>query len=220
MTLLYRDDWLAAVDKPSGELVHPGWGRGEATTMSRLRDAVGRHVHPVHRLDRGASGVLLMALDPDTAARLGAAWAKGEVSKRYLALVRGSPPEEGVIDHPVRRGEVGDARVSAVTRFARLAVSPVARASLVRAEPRTGRLHQIRRHFKHLSHPLLGDVNYGDGAMNRAMRELGLRRLALHAEELSLPHPVTGERLVLRAPLPPDLSEVLGRLGIAASGWE
>ena len=186
--------------------------------MTLVRDLVGRHVHPVHRLDRATSGVLVMALSPDAARALSAAWEAG-VRKRYVALVRGLAPEEGVVDHPVPRTE-GGPRVPAVTWFRRLAAleGPY---SVVEAEPRTGRLHQIRRHMKHLSHPLIGDVNYGKGEHNRLFRERwGLRRLALHASAMVFPHPRTGAEVFVVAPPPDDLAGPLERLGVPASVWD
>lgn len=221
--LLFLDPWLVAVSKPSGELVHPGWGRGERTTMSRTRDALGAHVHPLHRLDRATSGVTLMARDPETARLASEAFMRGEMRKRYLVLVRGRTGEAGVIDHPVRRGERGkgersECRVAAVTRYRRLATCERARCTLIEAEPLTGRLHQIRRHFKHLSHPVVGDVNYGDGRCNRTFRaDWGLCRLALHASHLAFVHPVTGEPVSIVAELPADLAEPFAALGLLAA---
>jgi tRNA pseudouridine65 synthase len=206
------------VAKPSGELAVPGWARGEPTSMSRLRDALGHWVYPVHRLDRGTSGVLLMARDRETAKRLSELWADRRVQKAYLALVRGTPPERQLIDHPVKKGEKGPERVPAITELRRLGVSDRARCSLVELEPRTGRLHQLRRHMKHIAHPIVGDVNYGKGDVNRAFRaDWDLHRLALHALRLSLPHPHTGEALELRAELPSDLADPLERLGLSAA---
>lgn len=213
--ILYVDEHLAVWSKPSGELVHRGWARGEPTSMTRLRDELGRWVYPVHRLDRGTSGALLMALDSDMARALGELFAAGDVDKSYLALTRGHPPEAIVVDHPVRKGEKGDERVAAVTALRRLAVSPMARCSLVAASPQTGRLHQIRRHLKHLSHPIVGDVRYGDGRVNRDFRaRFELHRLALHANRIRLVHPATGEVLDVDAPLPSDLAEPLAALGL------
>lgn len=211
--LLYRDDHLAIVDKPSGLLVHRGWGADPSVAMTLLRDQLGRWVYPVHRLDRGTSGALAFALDPTTAALLHERFEKGGARKRYLALVRGVPPEEGIIDHPIPSKPDGP-RVSAVTAFRRIAA--VGRFSLVEAEPRTGRLHQIRRHLKHLGHPLVGDVNYGRGEINRLFRaQYGLHRLALHARALSFEHPHTGVPVAVEAPLPDDLREPLARVGFA-----
>jgi tRNA pseudouridine65 synthase len=136
------------------------------------------------------------------------------MEKRYLALVRGTPPDEGVIDHAIPRSEGGE-RVPAMTRFRRLARSPVDRCSLVLAQPETGRLHQIRRHLHHISHPIVGDVNHGSGAINRHYRaQYGLHRLGLHASSIAFDHPTTGERVVASAPVPDDLSRVLQALDL------
>jgi tRNA pseudouridine65 synthase len=187
--------------------------RDRVVALQLVRDLVGRHVHAVHRLDRATSGVLLFALDPESARAVQERFEAGAVEKRYLALVRGIPPEHGVIDHPVPRADDGP-RVPAVTEFRRLAVFE--RYALVEARPLTGRHHQIRRHFKHLSHPLIGDVRYGKGEHNRLFRErFGLHRLALHAVELAFDHPRTGERLRIHAPLPEDLAAPLRALGIS-----
>jgi tRNA pseudouridine65 synthase len=219
VVLLHRDDDMVVVAKPSGLLVHRGWGDDEVVALTLVRDLVGRHVHPVHRLDRATSGVLVMALSTEAARALSFAWESGAVHKRYVALVRGLAPERGVVDHPVPRTEGGD-RVPAVTWFRRLHAldGPY---SVVEAEPRTGRLHQIRRHMKHLAHPLIGDVNYGKGEHNRLFRERwGLRRLALHASAIALPHPRHGARMVVVAPPPDDLAAPFERLGVPPSVWD
>lgn len=210
--LLYRDGFLVVVDKPSGMAVHRGWSKEKIVALTLARNLLGRHVYPVHRLDRATSGALLLALDPGTARQLQEKFIAGEVTKRYLALVRGIPPEEGVIDHPVPRSPKGP-RVPAVTTFRRLATFE--RYALVEARPQTGRLHQIRRHFKHISHPLIGDVRYGKGEHNRLFRDrFGLHRLALHALELAFDHPATGEPLRITAPVPEDLAGPLERMGL------
>lgn len=210
----YGDGVLLVVSKPSGMAVHRGWSREKIVALQLARNQSGRHVYPVHRLDRATSGALLFAFDPGTARRMQEKFAAGEVTKRYVALVRGIPPEAGVIDHPIPRAPDGP-RVPAVTEYRRLATFE--RYALVEVLPRTGRLHQIRRHFKHLSHPLIGDVRYGKGEHNRLFRErFGLHRLALHALELSFEHPVSGERLRITAPVPEDLAGPLRAMGIAA----
>ncbi len=212
LPLLYRDDDLVVAAKPSGLLVHRGGMTREAdVAMVRVRRQLGRHVHPVHRLDRGTSGALVFALSPEMAAALGRSFAAGEVHKRYLALVRGVAPAHCVVDHPVPKDEGGE-RVPAVTELRRLWEGP--HCSLVLALPRTGRFHQVRRHLKHLHHPIVGDTNYGDGATNRRFRALGLQRLALHALGLTLPHPRTGAPLGVYAPLPADLDAPLAALGV------
>ncbi len=182
--------------------------------MVWAREEAGCHVYPVHRLDRATSGVLVFALSSEVARILGAAFSAREVEKRYIALVRGTAPEETEIDNPVPKTEDGP-RVDAVTWCTRLARSAVDRCSLVEARPRTGRLHQIRRHLKHISHPLIGDVRYGKGDINRHYRSsYDLHRLALHALELELPHPSGEGTLRLRAPVPEDLAVPLQRLEV------
>ncbi|MEM1177401.1 MAG: pseudouridine synthase [Acidobacteriota bacterium] len=210
---LYRDDHLLAVAKPSGLVVHRGWARDEVVLMDLARELSGRRVHPLHRLDRGTSGVVLFAFEPEVVARFQAQLHDGGASKRYLALVRGHPPASGTIDHPVPKARKSKERRPAVTDFRSLAVA--GRYALVEARPRTGRLHQIRRHFKHMSWPILGDVHYGKGDHNRLLRDrFGLNRLALHAFEVQVDHPVTGERLRIQAPPPRDFTEPLAALDL------
>jgi tRNA pseudouridine65 synthase len=213
--LLYVDAAVVVANKPSGLLVHRGWADDDDVALFRVRDMLGAHVHLVHRLDRGTSGALLFARTREAAAALGRALEAGRVEKSYLALVRGTPPDEGVIDHAIPRSEEGE-RVPAVTRFRRLARSPVDRCSLVLAQPETGRLHQVRRHFHHISHPIVGDVNHGSGEINRHYRaRYGLHRLALHARSIAFDHPTTGERIVVTAPVPDDLSRPLEALDLS-----
>ncbi len=203
------------MNKPSGLAVHPGWtARTEPTALVWARREAGCHVYPVHRLDRATSGVLLFGLSSEVARSIGGSFEAGEVAKRYIALVRGTPPGEIEIDHPIPRTE-GGPRVDAVTWCRKLARSAHDRCSLVEARPRTGRMHQIRRHLKHISHPLVGDVRYGKGDINRHYRaQWDLHRLALHALELELPHPSGDGMLSLRAPVPEDLAEPLRRLDV------
>jgi tRNA pseudouridine65 synthase len=189
-----------------------------------------RRVYPVHRLDKPTSGVLLFALSPSAARVISAAFADGRVQKSYLAVVRGCPPEEGVIDHPLVEepdgieGGAEEARVPrpALTEYRRLATAelshavgryPTSRYSLVEICPRTGRRHQIRRHFKHIFHPLVGDTKYGEGRHNRFFREnYGCHRLLLAAVGLTFPHPCGGDITVKARPEESFLS-VTARLG-------
>lgn len=218
--LIHRDDRIAAFDKPSGLLVHRGWADDDDTALDRARDALGVRVYPVHRLDRATSGVLLFALDAVCAAALSRVFEDGRAEKTYLALVRGVAPPSGRVDHPIPRRE-GGPRVTAATRFERRWASsdPERRCSLVAAMPETGRLHQVRRHMKHISHPLIGDANYGKGAINRDYRErFGLDRLALHAARLAFDHPFGGARVAIEAPLPDDLATPFARIGVPEIG--
>jgi tRNA pseudouridine65 synthase len=214
ISLLYVDDDVVVADKPSKLLVHRGWDDDDDVAMFRVRDAIGAHVFPVHRLDRGTSGALLFARSSEVAAVLARAFAEGRIAKRYIALVRGTPPESGVVDYAIPKSEDGP-RVPAVTRFRRVARSPVDRCSLVLAVPETGRLHQIRRHLRHIDHPLIGDVRHGSGPINRHYRATyDLHRLALHASALGFDHPVTGARVEVTAPVPDDLGGALEKLGL------
>lgn len=212
LRFLFRDEHLVVVDKPAGLAVHRGWAKERDVAMMRVRDAIGAHVYPVHRLDRGTSGVLVFALSPDVARLLAEQFAGAAVAKTYEALVRSVPPESGLIDHPLPPGEDrNEPRVSARTKFTRLEI--FGRYSLIAAQPETGRLHQIRRHLKHISCPIIGDVRYGKGEHNRFFREqFGLHRMFLHARRIQLLHPVTGSSLDVLAPLPPELESTLARL--------
>jgi tRNA pseudouridine65 synthase len=213
--LLFVDAHVVVANKPSGLLVHRGWDNDGDVALFRVRDAIGEHVHPLHRLDRGTSGALVFARNREAAAVLARAFEEGRVEKRYIALVRGVAPVSGVIDYAIPKGE-GRPRVPAITRFRLLAASPIDRCSLVEATPETGRLHQVRRHLRHIGHPLVGDVNYGSGEINRHYRaQYGLHRLALHAQFVGFDHPTTCERVEASAPVPADLGDALGRLGFA-----
>lgn len=215
--LLHVDADVVVALKPSGLLVHRGWDDDDDVAMFRVRDAIGQHVHPLHRLDRGTSGALVFARSRAAAATLAKAFEEGRVDKRYLALVRGMPADEGVIDHAIPRSEDGP-RVPAVTRFRVLGRSSVDRCSLLLAKPETGRLHQVRRHLCHIHHPIVGDVNHGSGVINRHYRATyALHRLALHAVAVAFDHPVTGARVRVVAPVPDDLAPALQALGLSWS---
>ena len=206
--------------KPPGLLVHrTGLDAGETRfALQMLRNQLGRPVWPAHRLDKGTSGVLLFALNADTARLLGQAFESGQgMQKTYRAVVRGWPADAGVIDHALKRMP-DDARTErteiqpAQSRFAPLRqfTLPLSqqgfantRCAEVALQPLTGRRHQLRRHMKHIAHPIIGDATHGKGPLNRSVAEcLGHQRLWLHAESLQLAHPVSGQPLVLASPLP------------------
>ncbi|MDE2416044.1 MAG: pseudouridine synthase [Comamonadaceae bacterium] len=208
---------MVALYKPAGWLVHrTGLDAGETRfVVQALRDQIGQHVYPVHRLDKGTCGVLVMGLHPAAARALAEAFARHEVEKRYLALVRGWAPWQAEVDHPLRPDDAppdapsqpAHTRLSCLARLdlpepsdARFATT---RASLVLAEPTTGRRHQIRRHLKHMAHPIIGDATHGKGPLNRWWAErLGLQRLWLHAWSLRLPHPRDGRSITIDSGLP------------------
>ena len=212
--ILHRDARCVAVNKPSGLSTHRGWDGDDDALLQRVRDEVNAYVYPIHRLDRGASGIVLFALDKEAARAFTDAWMAGGADKRYLALTRGHPPEHLVLDHPVPKAP-GEERVDARTEI--WCKETFGRYALVEARPHTGRLHQIRRHLKHLSCPLIGDVRYGKGDHNRLFRtEHHLHRLALHAKKLTVPHP-DGTTLVIECPLADDIQAAIASCRAAYS---
>ncbi|MBM4390631.1 MAG: DTW domain-containing protein [Deltaproteobacteria bacterium] len=212
LDILYEDAHLVAVDKPAGMLVHRGWGLDELPLLQRLRDQIGQRVYPAHRLDRATSGAILFAKSSATAARLQEQFAGRSVTKKYLALCRGHDPALRLVDHPLAQ-EKGQDKKPAVTELRLLGHH--GRYGLYEAIPRTGRVHQVRRHLKHASHPIIGDVRYGKGDHNRHFREnYNFHRLALHCFFLGLAHPVTGAPVQVIAPPGPEIVTLLDRLSI------
>jgi len=227
LTLLHLDDHLVAIDKPAGLAVHRSRlvGADEEYLMDRLRLQVDGPLHAVHRLDRATSGVLLVARDAAAAADLGRQWMARSVAKAYLAVVRGWPAETGEIDYPLTGSSLSGEARPALTRWRRLATVevpiahgryPQQRYSLLEVRPETGRYRQIRRHFHHISHHLLGDTSHGRGDHNRLIRQhYGVHRLLLHAWHVAVRHPASGEPLRVVAPLDAQWQRLL-----AAFGWE
>jgi tRNA pseudouridine65 synthase len=232
LPIIFRDENLIAVHKPAGLLVHrSALDRHETRfVLQILRDQIGQQVFPVHRLDKGTSGVLLFALSREVGRGLSSQFESGEVSKTYLAVVRGFPPEAGEIDHPLARMADEHAGINpgadaqpAQTRYRRLATVelpyrvdryPSSRYALLELTPQTGRWHQLRRHLKHISHPIIGDATHGKGRHNRLFQELfGCQRLLLAATELRLTHPLSGQALCLRAEVAADFAALIERLG-------
>lgn len=222
LSIIYRDDHLVAINKPDALLVHRSrQARDHVFALQLVRDQIGRFVYPVHRLDRATSGVLLFALSSETAATLVESFTQRTITKRYLAVVRGYTDPSGTIDHALAESKE-DPLKEAVTHYTRLATAEIpeaiapydsTRLSLVEAFPQTGRMHQIRKHFKHISHPIFGDTTYGKGPYNQLMRDhFHLHRLLLHAHTLTLPHPVTKEPLTLTAPVPPEFQPLFETL--------
>jgi len=222
--VLFEDDDVIVIDKPSGQLVHnnPSYaGKQERSVRQDLGRALGRRVYPVHRLDRATSGVLLFAKETDVVERWQQRLATAE--KRYVALVRGRHLDDLTLDHPVKT-ESGE-RKPAQTSFSLLASSTTERCALVGATLHTGRRHQIRQHLKHLSHPIVGDTTYGKGDVNRHFRGLHLSRLALHAVALHIPPEGTaddggaqsGNSACWHAPLPGELAAPFA--AVLPEGW-
>ena len=220
LEILYKDEYYIAINKPSGLLVHKSMiDRHEIYfAMKMLRDQIGQWVYPIHRLDKPTSGVLLFALDSESARRMSEEFKAKNIEKKYIAIVRGYTQEEGFIDYPlsVKLDKIVDKKASqekeaeeAQTFFKRLAIVELnhavgrydtTRYSLVELSPKTGRKHQLRRHMKHLSHHILGDTKYGRGEHNKMVREqYNCHRLMLHAISLEFVHPYTKKSILLQA---------------------
>lgn len=220
LEIVYQDEFCIAINKPPGLMVH--WSREEPrlqdNVISRLRRQLGRLVYPVHRLDRGTSGVLLFALDAELLKKLMNDFAERHVDKEYTTVVRGWTDDSGVIDSPLvpwyqKKSRKPSASKSepqhAVTRYETLSRGtvplsagkyPTSRYSLVRIHPETGRTHQIRRHMKRISHPVIGDRTHGDHRHNLLFREkLSIDRMLLAATRLRFEHPVSGEQVSVHA---------------------
>ncbi|QIM63373.1 tRNA pseudouridine(65) synthase TruC [Pasteurellaceae bacterium Orientalotternb1] len=221
LDILYQDDELVAINKPAGMLVHRSWLDKHETVfaMQTLRDQLGQHVFPIHRLDRPTSGVLLFALNNEMARMMSQQFEQHQIEKSYLAVVRGYLLGEDRIDYPlkVQLDKIADKfsqekeAQQAITNYRSLATVEMpypagkfatARYSLVQLFPKTGRKHQLRRHLKHLFHPIIGDTNYGDLHQNRALTaNTGCDRLFLHSNQLQFTHPKTLQKISIKAPL-------------------
>ena len=220
LEIIYQDEYMVAVNKPAGMLVHRSWLDKHETqfVMQTLRDQIGQHVFPLHRLDRPTSGVLVFALSSEIAANMMPMFAQHEMQKTYHAIVRGWIEQADVLDYPLkeeldkiadkfaRQDKEAQDAVTAYQPLAKVEVPhstgkfPTTRYCLMEMQPKTGRKHQLRRHMAHLRHPIVGDTTHGDGKHNRLYREVyDSHRLMLHASELSFIHPYTQQPLVLRA---------------------
>ena len=215
MEILFQDEHFIAINKPSGYHVHPPEDRRIKVARDHIclylvRNLLGQHVYPVHRLDAATSGILLFALSSAAASKICPLFAEGKVEKTYQAIVRGWTAEEGRIDLPLESDSTGTLLDSSTLFVRRGKIelnaivgtrNPTARYSWVEVYPQTGRYHQIRRHFNRISHPLVGDSYHGDSRHNGFFKkELGIFGLCLKAEKLKITHPWTGQEVLLTAP--------------------
>ncbi len=234
LEILYQDQYLVAINKPAGLLVHKSYlaRKEKYFAMQILRDQIGQHVFPIHRLDRPTSGVLLFALSSEVARLLNDIFRTRAVKKGYLAMVRGYLEGADILDYPLKEilDKIADKKVAldkapqdAVTHWANIATAqypqPIGkysagRFSLIALVPQTGRKHQLRRHLAHLRHPMIGDTTHGDGAQNRYQRDhFTHTRLMLHAAQLQFTHPVTNVALEISAPLDDAFRQVIEQVG-------
>ena len=229
LEILYEDKYLVAINKPSGLLVHKSMiDRHEIYfAMKMLRNQIGKWVYPIHRLDKPTSGVLLFALDKQTAKLLSQEFKDKKIKKTYICVVRGYTDSLGIIDHPLKEklDKIADKNMKekeakeAITHYKTISQIELdfavgkyekTRYSLVEVQPKTGRKHQIRRHMKHLSHHILGDTKYGRGEHNKFIRkEYDCHRLLLHASSLEIIHPYTKEMLLFKAKTDEKFSSIL-----------
>ncbi|MFT4566539.1 MAG: tRNA pseudouridine65 synthase [Saprospiraceae bacterium] len=230
LEVLYQDDHYIAINKPHGLLVH----RSSIATntdeyaLQKLRDQIGRRVNPVHRLDRKTSGVLLFAYDQESTKRLHDLFSKGEITKKYLAIVRGHFPEYIEIDYALTndRGKKQEAR-SIITNIQHTEINiplgkwSTSRYSLVFVQPLTGRQHQIRKHLSHLNHPIIGDRPHGCNKQNRLFKEKwNMINMMLCATSLTFQHPYTQRKIKIQASVSDTFSLTANLLGINAASLE
>ncbi len=226
LEILYQDESIVAINKPHGLLVHRSAIARDASAfaLQLLRDQLGKTVYPAHRLDRKTGGILLFSLNKETDQYLQKSFQERKIEKKYLAVLRGFAPAEGLIDYPLKRddGTVQEAQTSfRLLAQGELAVPfgkfPTARYSLVEANPITGRMHQLRRHFAHIFHPIIGDRPHGCNKQNKFWKEAyQMDTMLLHASELTFKHPLSGEDVHIKAPLQPDFIRVLEILNLNA----
>ena len=228
--ILYQDNDLIAINKPSGWLVHRSWLDKHETVvvMQTLRDQIGQHVFPVHRLDRPTSGVLLFALSSEIARLMSEQFATKQIEKTYHAIVRGYVEGEATIDYPLveeldkiadKFSDSNKPAQDAITTYRGISKIEIpikvgkfdtARYSFVELKPKTGRKHQLRRHMKHIFHPILGDSKHGDLHQNRAFAEFfSIKRLMLHASKLQITHPINHDPIIIEANLDQQWQDIL-----------
>ena len=222
LEIVYEDDWIVVINKPAGLLVH----RSSIATntnvyaLQLLRDQLGQHVFPVHRLDRKTSGVLLFAKDNSFVQAFQEALASAESKKIYHAVVRGYFPDEIHLNYDLTndKGKIQ----SAITDFKLIQHTELnipfgkystSRYSLIEARPQTGRMHQIRKHLNHLRHPIIGDRPHGCNKQNKLFLEKwNLTKMLLHAKELGIQHPHLKKQLLFKAMLPKHFNQMLKTL--------
>jgi 23S rRNA pseudouridine1911/1915/1917 synthase len=233
LEIVFEDDHLLVVDKPAGMVVHPAAGNLDGTLVNALLhhcagrlSGIGGVARPgiVHRIDKGTSGLLVVAKTDRAHEGLATQFARHSIDRRYLAVVAGVPmPREGVVDAPLARSSANRQKMAivegsrgkrAVTHYR--VVRPLRDSALVECRLETGRTHQVRVHMTSLGHPLLGDPAYGRtrSGHRELLKRLSFERQALHAAELGFIHPVTGETLSFKSAVPSDMQELLSALAL------
>jgi len=235
LEILHQDEYCIAIHKPAGLLVHKSNidKHDHNNAMHLLRDQISQWVYPVHRLDKPTSGILLFALSSEVASQLERQFSAREIKKEYIAIVRGYVQNEGIIDHPLKpianfkqdRKQV-EKRMpqDALTLYRclgqlELPISvdkyPSSRYSLIELHPKTGRKHQLRRHLKHINHPIIGDPKYGKSKHNAFFETtFNNKRLLLASTGLTFTHPQSNESLTIRADIKGDFAKIASQFSI------
>ena len=219
LEIIYQDDHLIAINKPHGLLVHRSKIANDATefALQMLRDQIGRQVSPVHRLDRKTGGVLLFAFEKDVEIAMQKQFQEALVGKKYLAILRGYAPDQLDIDYPLAKenGNMQEAFTSFVT-LERVEIEvpfgkhQTSRYSLVEATPKTGRMHQLRKHFAHIFYPIIGDRKHGCNKQNKFFKaQFEMTTMLLHASQLNFKHPVIGDEININANLHTEFKRIM-----------
>lgn len=224
LEILFEDEDFVAINKPHGLLVHKSSIAADTSefALQLLRDQIGKKVYPAHRLDRKTAGVLLFSLNKEMDSAIQTAFSQNLIKKEYLAVLRGHTDPEGTIDYPLKK-ENGTIQ-EALTHYQTLATTeidlpfgkfPTSRYSLVLAKPETGRMHQLRRHFAHIFHPIIGDRPHGCNKQNKLWKDTFQHdTMLLHAKSLAFTHPKTQENIFIQAQIQPEFERALGILNI------
>lgn len=223
LEIIYRDEHLIAINKPHGLLVHRSSIAADASefALQMLRDQIGQKVNPAHRIDRKTGGILLFAFNKPVEIAMQQQFMENQVHKKYLAIVRGHTPDTEDIDYALRKenGTLQDAftRYTTLNRAeldVPLGAHPTSRYSLVEAVPTTGRMHQLRKHFSHIFHPIIGDRTHGCNKQNKLFKEKWeMETMLLHASYLNFIHPVTGKNVSIQAALQPEFIRAMQLMG-------
>lgn len=222
LEIIYQDEFLVAINKPHGLLVHRTKIATEKDVfaLQLLRDQLGQKVHPVHRIDRKTSGVLLFALNEEMNSALSAQFRNQQVEKIYFAIVRGFSNDIGTIDYPLKK-ENGQSQ-EALTHYRTLERTEIpvplgkfttSRYSLVEIKPETGRMHQIRKHMAHINCPIIADRPHGCNKQNKLFKEKwSMDSMLLHAKEITFKHPVSHDVVHIKANISSEFERTLGFL--------
>ena len=219
LDIVYQDEYLVAINKPAGMLVHrtPQARDAKVFALQELRNQLGQYVYPTHRIDRKTSGILVFALSQEVEVIMKKKFQEKEIDKTYWAVVRGFAPDAGTIDKPLEKenGSVQEAKTT-YKKLRQVAIDvPVAkysqtRLSLLEVKPETGRMHQIRRHLAHIRHYIVGDKPHGDHQFNKHFQhKFELQKMLLHAKELNFKHPITDSDVSISANIPEHYQKIL-----------